>query len=84
MKVQEIIESLTILEKYRNPENKNKHTIGTDRESIIYAEPTDIVMDEQDIESMIELGWFQEECLDQDGVFKVEHYSVDEPWNAFV
>ena len=81
MQTNGIIEGLTILEKYRD--DTNVYNIGAEHD-IIYAYATDKPVEEKDLKRLIELGWFQEDCLNSDGEFTLDCYSSEEGWCAYV
>lgn len=43
----------------------------------LYMSQTDLIMDDDDVEALIELGWSQE---DVDGEMTLKQYDFDMPW----
>lgn len=85
MKTKDIIEGLTILEKYRN--NPDGFNCGAEHD-VFYAYPTDRPVEQPDLDRLIEIGWFQEDAdygddPDTDGEFAAKHYDPDESWSCF-
>lgn len=79
MRTKDIIEGLTILQKYR--ENPDGFHCGAEHD-VFYAYATDQRLDDADLARMIELGWTQERD-DYDEEFAVKHYNEDEGWQCF-
>lgn len=79
MKTIDIIEGLTILEKYRD--TQGGFDVGAEHD-ILYAYPTDQPLSQDDIKRLVELGWFQENVEFGDE-FGVEHYDQGESWTCY-
>lgn len=85
MKTPDIIEGLTILQKYRATPD-SYHT-GAEHDCI-YAFATDRPVLEPDLSRLIELGWFQENADFGDdeetgGDFAAKHYDPEESWCCY-
>lgn len=85
MKTTAIIEGLTILERYRDKPDGFNIGAGHDQ---LYAYSTDRPIEGNDLERLIELGWFQEEVNYGDdeetgSCFAAKHYDPDEGWCCF-
>jgi len=74
MRINQIIQGLTILQKYYNDPN-GYHT-GADHD-VIYAYKTDKELSSDDLNKMYELDWFQ------DGSEDDPQYQPDEGWKAY-
>lgn len=75
MKTAAIIEGLQILEKYHDDSGYN---CSTDHD-IIYGYVTDRLLEADDLNRMIELGWFQFDEVD----LTPENYDPEEAWAAY-
>ena len=84
MKTVEIIEGLTILQKYRT--SQAGYNVGAEHD-VLYAYATDTPVSPEDLARLIELGWFQDTDFGDDeetGDFAAKHYDPDESWECFV
>ena len=82
MKTKNIIEGLTILEKYRN--DPDGYNCGAEHD-VIYAYTTDAPVEEKDVLRLIEIGWCQEGIdSDEDDEFNIGMYDPEEGWYCFV
>ena len=85
MKTPNIIEGLTILQKYRD--KPNLYHVGAEHDQL-YAYATDKPVSQKDIARLIALGWWQdrqsEDDEEEDGDFRAEHYDQEESWTCFV
>jgi hypothetical protein len=81
MKTKDIIEGLTILERYRDkPDGYNCDA----EHDVLYAYATDRPVEQPDLARLIELGWFQEVEYDEDdGEFTANVYDPEEAWACF-
>jgi hypothetical protein len=81
MKTNNIIKGLqTLAPYYAKP---NGFNCGAEHDAI-YAYATDMTIEDNDIEKMIELGWHQEyDELDCNEDFSVSDYRQDESWVAY-
>lgn len=80
MRTADVIEGITILQKYRA--KRDGYDIGCEHDAL-YAYATTRPLETADLARMIELGWFQED-VDYDGDFSAEHYDPAEGWTAYV
>lgn len=81
MTTKNIIEGLTILEKYRaKPDGYNT---GAEHDQI-YAYSTDQPASDDDVKRLVELGWFQQDVETGDDEFTAEHYDAEEGWSCYV
>lgn len=87
MRTSAIIEGLTILEKYREKPDGFNCGAGHD---VLYVYSTDKPVESDDLNRLVELGWFQEECHhkyqddeETDGSFAAKHYDPDEGWTCY-
>ena len=76
-----IIEGLSILEKYR--EKPNGYNTGAEHDQI-YAYATDKAVDPVDVKKLVDLGWFQENVSCGDDDFNENHYDHEEGWTCYV
>ena len=92
MRTTEIIEGLTILEKYYDKPNPGFNTgIVRDetslKEDVMCARPTDREIDSNDLNRLIELNWYQVDELWDNGndkeFFAAKHYKPEECWLGF-
>lgn len=81
MNTRELIEGLTILEKYRD--KPGDYDCGAEHD-VIYAYPTDKPVETVDVERLIELGWRQEDADTDEGDFEAKHYDPEQSWAAYV
>jgi len=82
MRTSAIIEGLTILEKYRDkPDGFN---CGAEHD-ILYVYSTDRPVKPDDLNRLIELGWFQEDAVDweKEDEFSAKHYDPEEGWACY-
>lgn len=79
MRTKDIIEGLQILQEYRD--DQDGYDYGAEHD-VLYAYATDRPVEAADIDRLIELGWFQESCGDDDE-FAAKHYDPEESWAAF-
>ncbi len=81
MKTADIIEGLTILQKYRDKQDGYDVDAAHDE---LYVRRTDRPLSQQDLTRMVELHWFQEGAeYDSDDGYAVENYDPIESWNCF-
>lgn len=80
MKTSNIIEGLTILQKYRD---KDAHDCGADHD-VIYAYPTTRPVEQPDLDRVIELGWRQDVRTQEDEDFNASYYDPEESWWGWV
>ena len=81
MEIKNIIEGLQILLPYYDDPDGCK--TGADHD-VLYAYSTDKPLSKENLDKMIELGWFQEEAdLGGDDEFEKEHYDPEESWTCF-
>jgi hypothetical protein len=80
MSTRTVIEGMSILLPYYD--NPNGFDVGADHD-VIYMYGTDRPLSNEDLHKMKNLGWFQENCLD-DGDFAVENYDPSKTWQVFV
>lgn len=82
MKTKDIIEGLTILQKYRD--NQDGFNCDADRD-VLYVAETDRPVEQPDLDRLIEMLWFQvdADCSD-DGDFLAKHYDPDESWTCCI
>ncbi len=87
MRTKDIIEGLTILEKYRS--EPDGYNTGAEHDQI-YAYATDSPVSEEDVKRLVELGWFQPDVeigrpeSDSSQDFSIENYDPSERWSCFV
>ena len=88
MRTTAIIEGLQILEKYRDKEDG--FNCGAEHD-VLYAYATDKPVESDDLNRLIELGWFQEEQHSEyqedeetNGEFAAKHYDPEESWTCYV
>lgn len=82
MKTANVIEGLQILQKYRD--QQDGYDLGAEHD-VLYAYSTDRPLSEEDVNRMIELGWFQEDSDCPPGeLFSAQYYDSEESWSAFV
>lgn len=86
MRTKDVIEGLTILQKYRD--KSDGFDIGAEHDCI-YAFATSKPLSGEDLARMVELGWFQENADYSDdeetgGDFGVKHYMPEESWCCYV
>ena len=74
-----IIEGLTILQKYYD---KDGFHCGAEHD-VIYAYATDKPVGKQDLDRLIDLGWFQEGATNDEGELPSENYDPSESWACF-
>jgi hypothetical protein len=79
MKTIDIIEGLTILEKYRN--KHGGHNVGVEHDQI-FCYATDHIVRPEDLERLVSLGWIQEDY--RDDKFTVNDYNPEEGWTCYV
>lgn len=73
MSLESVSKGIEIISRYyKNPKGYN---IGAEHHRI-YLYATDLPVSNQDISTLIELGWFQEEGISEDG----GDYDRDESW----
>lgn len=81
MKSQNVIDGLTIIQKYHGGDC---WMVGADHD-VIYAYAPDKPISKEDVEKMIELGWHQEyDGRDYNEDFSFAHYMEGETWRAYV
>ena len=73
------IQALQIFQKYYD---KDGYNTGAEHDQF-YVYPTDKPLSEEDLRTVVVLGWFQEE-VGHEGVFQVSDYDPSEGWSAFV
>lgn len=88
MTTSNIIEGLTILQKYYD--NPDGYNVGADHDAL-YAFKTDLPVEPADLERLVQLGWIQEEIYDlykndieTAGRFGVKHYDPHKNWVAYL
>ena len=84
MKTSQIIEGLTILEKYRDKPDGHSCDTGHD---VLYAKATDRPVEQPDLDRLIEMGWFQVGVEYEDGAdqkFTADFYASERDWLCFV
>ena len=81
MKTKDIIEGLSILEKYRK--KPDGYNCGAQHD-VLYAYATDKPVKQPDLDRLIELGWRQEDVdMGEDDDFAAKHYDPGESWYCF-
>ncbi len=80
MRTTAIIEGLTILEKYHD--KADGFNTGAEHD-VLYAYATDRPVEGDDLDWLIELGWFQEGVECGDGDFAAKYYDPEEGWACF-
>jgi hypothetical protein len=81
MKTRNIIEGLKTLEPYYA--NPGGYNCGANHD-VIYGYPTDKPLTDDDVKTMIDLGWHQEyDERDYNEDFSVKDYRSDESWHAY-
>lgn len=81
MKTCDIVEGIQILAKYRD---KPGWDLGAEHD-VIYCFNTDRPVTPEDLQRLVDLGWFQEDAdYDPSDGFKVENYDPEESWTAYV
>jgi hypothetical protein len=81
MSTKKVIEGMSILLSYYN--NPDGFNVAAEHD-VIYMYRTDKSLSNEDLNKMIELGWFQENCTSDDGEFDIESYDPNEGWQRFV
>lgn len=76
----EVINGLAIFQKYMNDPG---YDMGAEHDAI-YAYATDKPLSDEDLETVISLGWFQEHADCGDDEFAAKHYDDTESWMCFV
>jgi hypothetical protein len=77
-----VMSGLKILLKYQG--NPDSYHLGAEHD-VLYFYPTDKQVCSQDIETLIALGWFQDDADTGDSDdFRSEHYDQDLSWVCFV
>lgn len=76
MRLNRFIEGLQILSKYYD--KLDGHHTGAEHDQF-YAYQTDRPLTDEDLNRMVELGWFQPEC----GFESAADYKPSEGWSAF-
>lgn len=80
MKTKDIIEGLSILEKYRDtPDGYNCSA----EHDVLHAYATDKPVEQPDLDRLIELGWRQEVFAGADDDVVATHYDPMESWYCF-
>lgn len=77
MKTRDIIEGLTILEKYR--ERDDGYNTGAEHDQI-FAYATTQPVSEDDVKRLVELGWTQPDAAVEDEDFCADDYDPEEGW----
>ncbi len=80
MTTKNIIEGLTILEKYRS--KPDGYNCGAEHDEI-FGFATDLPLSEEDLARMLELGWSQVEFRGDDDM-KPTDYDPEDGWSAYV
>ena len=82
MTTKNVIEGLSILEKYRD--KPDGYNTGVEHDQI-YAYPTAKPVNDDDLKRLVELGWFQQDVeTGDDDEFGAKHYDAAEGWSCFV
>ena len=81
MNTRELIEGLTILDKYRN--TPGGYNCGAEHD-VIYAYPTDKPVEKDDLNRLVELGWCQPDVFTDGSDFAPEDYDWEQTWAAYV
>jgi hypothetical protein len=81
MKTCDIIEGLTILEKYR--ERADGYNTGAEHDQI-FAYATEKPVSEDDLRRLVELEWFQPDVDCGEDDFTVNNYDPEEGWSCLV
>lgn len=79
MKLQNFIEGLKILQKYFN--DPNGYHLGAEHDQI-YVYATNNPLSEEDINKLLELGWFQDENDIIDGECD-QTYNPESSWSVY-
>ena len=81
MKNEYIIEGMTIISKYYNKDNN--YNVGAEHD-ILYLFETDKPVSKEDLKTLIDLGWTQEEADFVDETFTIAAYDQGLSWSAYV
>ena len=82
MRTKDIIEGLTILEKYQDTPDGS---ICGAEHGQLFAFDTDQPVVGDDLDRLIEMGWFQEDAdLGEDRKFMAKHYDPSVGWAAYI
>ena len=80
MKLSNFMQGLEILRGYyANPDG---YHIGADHD-VFYADKTDKPLRTNDVQKLIDLGWFQEGRTGDSDEMKADQYDPEEGWTAF-
>lgn len=79
MTIDKLIKGLKIFRKYYD---KDGYHNGAEHDQF-YVYVTDREMSKEDVETVINLGWFQPDVR-YDGDFKAEHYNFEEGWSTYL
>jgi hypothetical protein len=80
VRTRDIIEGLTILEKYHD--KAGGFNCGAEHD-VLYAYPTDKPVKKKDLDRLIKLGWRQHEVDTGEDDFAAKHYDPAEGWSAY-
>lgn len=80
MKISNLVGGITILRKYF--EGQDGYHIGAEHD-VFYVFTTSRPVSSDDVASLVELGWLQENVATKDGEFTAECYDPDESWAAY-
>lgn len=82
MNIDELVKGIQVIRKYYDDPNGYKCDAEHD---IFYMNRTDRPIECNDLNTLIDLGWFQDDAyLGDDDEFNVEHYDTSETWAAHV
>ena len=66
----------------RDEDKEDGYDIGAEHDQF-YTYPTDYPLTAEDVQCMVDLGWFQEEVPHEDE-FTADLYDPEEGWSAYV
>ena len=80
MKLNDFIDGLLILKKYYNEDG---YHIGANQDQF-YVYRTDYPLSSEDVDSLIDLGWFQPNTIDHDPNIDWAEYDSNLGWSVFI
>lgn len=78
MKISDCIGGLQVLQPYYD----NEYNVGAEHD-VFYAYATQRPLTPEDVQKMVNFGWFQQDADTGDDDFEAKHYDPEEGWCSY-